>query len=198
MTSSEKDWIELEKEVSECRLCELARTRNKTVFGEGSRHADLLFIGEGPGRQEDLEGRPFVGPSGKLLTRIIEAGMKLSRAQVFITNLVKCRPTVNLEGNKDRPPNEQELKACAPYLLTQIRGIAPRVIVTVGGPATKFLLKSKQGITKLRGTWHDFQGIPVMPIYHPSYVLRNGGEKSPLKRDVWHDIRLVMDKLAHL
>jgi len=186
----------LEERYRSCELCKLSRTRSRVVFGEGNPEAELMFIGEGPGRQEDLTGRPFVGRSGELLTRIIEKGMGVERSRVYIANIVKCRPTVDLKFEKDRPPDAEELAACSPALLRQIEIIAPRVIVTLGGPSTKFLLDSRAGITALRGKWADFKGIPVMPTYHPSYVLRNGGDSSPLKKEVWHDIKLVMQKLG--
>lgn len=185
----------LRDEIGECARCKLAATRTSIVFGEGSPGARVMFVGEGPGRDEDLQGRPFVGRAGQLLTAIIEKGMKVSRADVYICNVVKCRPTVDMAFQRDRPPDEEEAGACGPFLLKQIEIIQPDVIVTLGNPSTKFLLKIKEGITKVRGRWHRFQGIPVMPTYHPSYVLRNGGDSSPLKRDVWDDIKKV---IAHL
>lgn len=177
-----------------CTRCRLAKTRKTVVFGEGSPTAKVMFIGEGPGATEDATGRPFVGRAGELLTRIIEKGMGIPRSEVYIANIVKCRPTVNQEMKKDRPPEPDEVEACTPFLLKQIELIAPRVIVTLGGPSTKFILGTKEGITKLRGKWAEFQNIPVMPTYHPSYVLRNGGDKSPLRKDVWEDIKLVMER----
>jgi DNA polymerase len=182
--------------VAECRQCRLHTTRTQTVFGEGNPRAEVLFIGEGPGRQEDLSGRPFVGRAGELLTRIIELGMGVPRSQVYIANIVKCRPTVDLKFERDRPPEPDEVAACSPYLIRQIELIRPRVIVTLGGPATKFLLATATGITRLRGRWAEYRGIPVMPTYHPSYVLRNGGDRSPLRKDVWHDIKLVLERLG--
>ena len=155
-----------------------------------------MFIGEGPGKTEDETGRPFVGRAGELLTRIIENGMGLSRQDVYIANVVKCRPTVDQKGVKDRPPDPEETAACSPYLIRQIELIKPEVIVTLGNPSTRFLLNTQIGITKLRGIWGEYRGIPLMPTYHPSYVLRNGGEKSPLRRDVWEDIKMVMEKLG--
>ncbi|MBE7436888.1 MAG: uracil-DNA glycosylase [Spirochaetales bacterium] len=186
----------LEERYRSCEHCKLSRTRTQVVFGEGNPEAELMFIGEGPGKQEDLTGRPFVGRSGELLTKIIEKGMGVERAAVYIANIVKCRPTVDLQFQKDRPPDAEEVAACSPVLLRQIEIIAPRVIMTLGGPATKFLLDTTTGITALRGKWAEFKSIPVMPTYHPSYVLRNGGDHSPLKKDVWHDIKLVMQKLG--
>ncbi len=185
----------LQQTADACVKCRLATTRKRVVFGEGNPQAELLFIGEGPGRQEDLTGRPFVGRSGELLTRIIENGMGVPRSTVYIANIVKCRPTVDMKMEKDRAPDPEEVACCSPYLLKQIELIAPRVIVTLGSPAAKFILKTDTGITKIRGRWHEFKGIPVMPTFHPSYVLRNGGEKSPLRKDVWEDIKLVMQKL---
>ncbi|MCS6983866.1 MAG: uracil-DNA glycosylase [Leptospiraceae bacterium] len=182
----------LRKEVSACVRCILHTTRTQTVFGEGNPHAKVMFIGEGPGKTEDLTGRPFVGRAGELLTRIIERGMKIPRSEVYIANIVKCRPTVDLAFQKDRPPTPEEVAQCSPFLERQIQLIKPKVIVALGGPAAKYLLKTELGITKLRGKWGWHGDIPVMPTYHPSYVLRNGGEESPLKKDVWEDIKKVM------
>ncbi len=182
--------------VAGCDSCRLHTARTRTVFGEGSASAQVMFIGEGPGRQEDLSGRPFIGRAGELLTRIIEQGMGVSRSQVFIANIVKCRPTVELRGQRDRPPEPDETAACSPYLQRQIDLIRPRVIVTLGGPATKFILNTTIGITRLRGKWGEYGGIPVMPTFHPSYVLRNGGDRSPLRREVWSDIQQVLHRLG--
>jgi DNA polymerase len=186
----------LKAEVSACRKCKLCTTRTQTVFGEGSYDAKVLFIGEGPGREEDLQGRPFVGRAGQLLSAIIEKGMKLPRESVFIANVVKCRPTIDLAMQKDRAPDEEEVLACGGYLRRQIELINPKVIITLGNPSTKFLLNPSQGITKIRGQWGLYNGIRVMPTYHPSYVLRNGGDTSPLKKDVWEDIKKVLAYLA--
>jgi len=186
----------LKEEVLSCRKCKLATTRNTVVFGEGDAAARIMFIGEGPGKQEDLTGRPFVGRAGELLTRIIENGMQMPRSDVFIANIVKCRPTVDLKMEKDRPPDAEEVACCSPYLREQIEIIAPDVLITLGGPSTKFICNTDVGITKLRGKWADYNGIPVMPTYHPSYVLRNGGDKSPLRRDVWEDIQKVLARVA--
>lgn len=179
-----------------CRRCRLASTRTKVVFGEGNPEAQVMFIGEGPGYSEDQSGRPFVGRAGELLTRIIERGMGVSREEVYIANIVKCRPTVDLKLQRDRPPEKEEVEACTPYLLEQIEIIRPRVIVALGGPATKFLLKTDSGITRMRGRFQEFMGIPVMPTFHPSYVLRNGGDSSPLRRQVWEDIKQVLEELG--
>jgi DNA polymerase len=182
--------------MGDCRRCKLAVTRTSIVFGEGNPAARVMFIGEGPGRDEDLQGRPFVGRAGVLLTAIIEKGMLVKREDVFIANVVKCRPTIDLAFERDRPPDDEETDACGGFLKKQIEIIAPQVIVTLGNPSTKFLLGIKEGITKVRGKWFSYNGIPVMPTYHPSYVLRNGGDSSPLKKDVWDDIKQVIVKLG--
>lgn len=185
----------LQEQAARCQACPLAATRRHVVFGEGDVDAPVMFIGEGPGRTEDETGRPFVGRSGALLTRIIEGGMQKPRSQVYIANIVKCRPTVDGLGRRDRAPDPAETAACTPFLVRQIELVRPRVIVALGSPAAKYLLGTTTGITRLRGVWGEYQGVPLMPTYHPSYVLRNGGEKSPLKKEVWSDIRQV---LAHL
>jgi DNA polymerase len=157
-----------------------------------------MFIGEGPGKDEDASGRPFVGRAGQLLTRIIENGLKLKREDVYIANVVKCRPTVDGLGQRDRPPSPDEIAACAPYLRQQIELVSPEVIVTLGNPATRFLLGTAEGITRLRGKWQSYNGIPVMPTYHPSFLLRNGGDagNTPHKREVWNDMKMVIEKLG--
>lgn len=187
---------DLSSAASVCTACKLSRTRSSVVFGEGSSAARIMFIGEGPGATEDATGRPFVGRAGELLTRIIEKGIGISRSEVYIANIVKCRPTVNQEMKKDRPPEPEETAACTPYLIRQIELIQPGAIVALGGPSAKFLLKTDEGITKLRGKWGEYRGVPVMPTFHPSYVLRNGGDKSPLRRLVWEDIKLVMQRVG--
>jgi DNA polymerase len=186
----------LEEEALQCDKCKLCTTRTRVVFGEGAPDADIMFIGEGPGKQEDLQGRPFVGRAGELLTRIIEKGIGVPRSRVYIANIVKCRPTVDLKFTRDRPPEPDEIESCTPYLLKQIEIIRPSVIVALGNPSTKFLLNTTTGITRMRGNWGEFEGVPVMPTYHPSYVLRNGGDKSPLRKDVWDDIKKVMERIG--
>lgn len=190
-----KGLVRLREEIGDCRRCRLSSTRNTIVFGEGSPEARVMFIGEGPGKDEDIQGRPFVGRAGQLLTAIIEKGMQMKREDVYICNIVKCRPTVDMAFQRDRPPDDEETSSCSGFLLAQIEIIRPEVIITLGNPSTRFLLNTKQGITKLRGTWHSYKGIPVMPTYHPSYILRNGGDASPLKRDVWEDIKKVLGAL---
>ncbi|OHD06667.1 MAG: uracil-DNA glycosylase [Spirochaetes bacterium GWD1_27_9] len=194
--SLKKDLLtQLFEENKNCQKCKLSTTRNKFVFGTGNPDAKIMFIGEGPGKEEDLQGLPFVGRAGELLTAIIEKGMLLKREDVFIANIVKCRPTLDMAGTRDRPPDREEVESCSWMLLKQIEVINPEVIITLGNPSTKFLLKTDEGITKIRGKFANFNGIPVMPTYHPSYILRNGGANSPLKKDVWEDIKQVLKLL---
>lgn len=173
---------EVAAEVAGCRRCPLHEKRNHTVFGEGDPAADLMFVGEGPGADEDRIGRPFVGRAGHLLDDIIEKGMGLRREQVFIANVVKCRPPGN------RNPEPAEIASCTPYLHAQIDLIRPKVIVALGKFAAQTLLESKSAISRLRGRFFDYRGIKLMPTFHPSYLLRNPGDK----RLVWEDIQQVM------
>ncbi len=191
-----KELEALKIQIADCCKCKLSTTRTNVVFGEGSADAEVMFVGEGPGKDEDIQARPFIGRAGLLLTAIIEKGMKYDRSSVYIANIVKCRPTADLAFKKDRPPDDDEVSACSVFLLKQIDIIKPKVIITLGNPATRFLLKTKLGITVMRGKWHYFNNIPVMPTYHPSYILRNGGDSSPLKKDVWSDIKQVLSYLA--
>ncbi len=177
---------EIRKEIGECTRCKLHRGRKSIVFGEGDPKAAIVFVGEGPGFEEDQQGRPFVGAAGLLLTDIIEKGMKIRRAEVYICNIVKCRPPGN------RNPEPDEVAACLGFVKQQIAVIKPKVIVTLGNVPTQNLLGTKQGITKMRGKWQEYEGIPVMPTFHPSYLLRSPGEKGK----VWEDIKLVMMKLG--
>lgn len=180
-----------ENEVRGCTKCELCHGRTQTVFGEGDPDADILFIGEGPGRDEDEQGRPFVGRSGDLLTKMIEA-MGLSREQVFIANVVKCRPPNN------RTPTPAEVGTCWDYLRRQIETIQPKAIVTLGGPAAKAVLDTKEGITRLRGTWHRYDGVnpavPVMPTFHPAFVLRQYTKENRAR--VWSDLQAVLKRVS--
>ncbi len=175
---------EIREELGECERCPLSKVRHRIVFGEGSPHADVLFVGEAPGSEEDQTGRPFVGKAGALLTRIIEKGMGLARAEVYIGNILKCRPPQN------RTPREEEVRACLPFLKKQIAAIRPRVIVSLGLPAARALLEAEGAMHRLRGKWQSFEGIPVMPTYHPAYVLRNYTVE--IRRQVWEDVREVM------
>lgn len=178
-----------------CRACELCAKRSTVVWGEGNLAADIMFIGEAPGRDEDLEGRPFVGRSGRLLTDIIEKGMKIPRSMVYITNVVKCRPP----GNRD--PKPDETTACFRYLERQIAVIAPKLIVAVGGVAGCHLLGLPPKSPGLRGVWRQFGDIPLRVIYHPSYLLRQrgsaqSGEHTRADRDTWEDVKAILERLA--
>ena len=175
-------------EMGECTRCKLHRGRTHIVFGEGNPKAEILFVGEGPGAEEDLQARPFVGRAGQLLTRIIEDGMKLRREDVYIANIVKCRPP----GNRD--PERDEVEACSPFLLRQIRAIGPRVIVALGRPATSTLLGRPVQITRVRGAWQEFHGIALMPTYHPAFVLRQYTERT--RREVWQDMKQVLERIG--
>lgn len=176
----------LRAHIGDCRRCKLATGRTHLVFGVGNPHAELMFVGEGPGRDEDLQGEPFVGRAGQLLTEIITKGMKLRRADVYIANVIKCRPPEN------RNPEPDEITSCLPFLARQIELINPRVIVALGTFASQTLLGVRTPITRLRGGWQDYRGIKVMPTLHPAYLLRNPNDK----RLVWEDIKLVMAELG--
>lgn len=167
--------------VESCQLCPLCETRSNVVFGDGSEDAKLVFVGEAPGSDEDRQGKPFVGRSGQKLTQIIEA-MGLSRSDVYITNVLKCRPPGN------RNPMPDEIRACEPYLIAQLQLIEPRVICALGTFAAQTLLRSDRRISRLRGQFHVYQGIKLMPTYHPAYILRN----PKFKRDVWNDVQMIM------
>jgi len=175
----------LRKEMSDCQRCELGKTRTCIVFGEGDPNAEVMFVGEAPGAEEDLSGRPFVGAAGRILTDIIELGMKIPRREVFIGNVVKCRPPEN------RDPDPEEVKECRGFLERQIEIIRPRVIVALGKHAAHLLMGSGEPISRLRGKWGEFQGLPVMPTYHPAYLLYNNSGK----REVWTDIKQVIQYL---
>ena len=173
----------LGRQALSCRGCPLCEQRTNVVFGEGDPHAQLMFIGEGPGFDEDRLGRPFVGKAGQLLDKMITA-MQFERAGVYICNVVKCRPPGN------RVPMPEEAEACLPYLRAQIALVSPQVIVLLGATAAHYLLGRQEGITRLRGRWLDYNGIPVMPTYHPAFLLR----KPEAKRDAWSDLQQVMAK----
>lgn len=171
----------LRAEIGDCQRCALAAGRTKIVFGTGDPCAELVFAGEGPGQEEDRQGLPFVGAAGKLLNRMIQA-MGYQRPEVYIANIVKCRPPNN------RNPEPDEIATCVPFLIRQIEIIAPRAIVALGGVATQTLLQTTEPVSRLRGRFHDLHGIPVMPTYHPAYLLRNAGAK----KMVWQDLQQVM------
>ncbi len=176
---------ELREILGECKRCPLHAGRNKVVFGEGSPRAELLFVGEGPGEDEDRIGRPFVGEAGRLLTRIIDA-MGLSRSDVYICNVMKCRPPRN------RNPEVPEIAACLPFLRRQIDLVKPKVICTLGRVAGEELLGKTFTVTRDRGAWYEYGGVPVMPTFHPAYLLRNPAAK----RHVWEDVQKVMKRLV--
>ena len=184
---------ELRERAMQCVKCaHLASTRTQVVFGVGSIDAELMFVGEAPGADEDAQGEPFVGAAGQLLTRMI-AAMGLTREKVFIANILKCRPHMPAGSSGNRKPTPEEMQTCIPYLHAQIDLIQPKVLVALGGTAMEGLL-GKTGITKLRGQWHTYRGTPLMPTYHPAYLLRN--QSFAEKRKVWEDLMAVMEKLA--
>lgn len=177
--------LKIRTDLGECTRCKLHTTRNKIVFGDGNPKAELVFIGEGPGHDEDMQGLPFVGRAGKLLTQMIEA-MGLQRKDVYICNVVKCRPPEN------RAPERDEVEQCSPFLLRQIDSIAPKVIVCLGSTAAQTVLETNRGISHFRGQWLEFRGRKLMATYHPAYLLRNPSAKS----EVWKDLQKVMAVLG--
>jgi uracil-DNA glycosylase len=177
--------LKVREDLGECTRCKLHSTRHKIVFGDGNPKAELVFVGEGPGADEDAQGLPFVGRAGKLLTQMIEA-MGLQRKDVYICNVVKCRPPEN------RQPEEDEVNTCSPFLLRQIDVIAPKVIVCLGAVAAKTLLQTHRGISQFRGEWLEFRGRKLLATYHPAYLLRNPAAKS----EVWKDLQKVMSVLG--
>jgi uracil-DNA glycosylase len=177
--------LKIRTDLGECTRCKLHKTRNNIVFGDGNPKAELVFVGEGPGHDEDVQGLPFVGRAGKLLTQMIEA-MGLQRKDVYICNVVKCRPPEN------RLPEKDEITPCSPFLLRQIDAIAPKVIVCLGACATQTLLETTRGISNFRGQWLEFRGRKLMATYHPAYLLRNPSAKS----EVWKDLQKVMAVLG--
>ena len=176
---------ELQAHLGDCRRCKLQSGRTHVVFGVGNRNAKLMFVGEGPGRDEDLQGEPFVGRAGQLLTDIITKGMGLRREDVYIANVVKCRPPQN------RNPEPDEVASCEPFLRKQIDLIRPEIIVALGKFAVQTLLQSRVPITRLRGNWHTYMGIKLMPTFHPAYLLRNPADK----KLVWEDIKKVIKEM---
>jgi DNA polymerase len=180
--------------IAGCTKCPLHQWRTRTVPGVGNPHPDIFFIGEGPGKDEDAQGIPFVGRAGQVLTRMISK-MGYTRDEVFIGNIVKCRPTVNNEGRRDRPPTPEEMEGCLPYLRKQIELMQPKVLVLLGNTALQGLFGFK-GITRRRGTWLEYDGIPTMPTFHPSFLLRNGGSSSEPFWQVWDDMCQVLKKLG--
>ncbi len=177
--------LKIREDIGDCTRCKLHKGRHKIVFGDGSSTADLVFVGEGPGADEDAQGLPFVGRAGKLLTQMIEA-MGLQRKDVYICNVVKCRPPQN------RAPEPDEVETCSPYLLRQIDVINPKAIVCLGAVAAKTLLQTTRGISQFRGEWQEWRGRRLMATYHPAYLLRNPAAKA----DVWKDLQKVMAELG--
>ncbi|HVO19129.1 MAG TPA: uracil-DNA glycosylase [Anaeromyxobacter sp.] len=172
-------------DLGDCTRCKLSAGRQRLVFGVGNPQAELVFVGEGPGEEEDRQGEPFVGRAGQLLTRMIEA-MGYERAEVYIANVVKCRPPGN------RNPEPEEIEACEPFLRAQLAAIRPRVIVALGKFAAQTLLRSSTPISRLRGRWHEYEGVKLMPTFHPAYLLRSPDEK----KKAWEDLQLVMKELG--
>ena len=186
-------FAELREKVLVCVKCpNLAASRKTVVFGVGNPDADLMFVGEAPGADEDEQGEPFVGKAGQLLTKIIET-MGLSRQQVYIGNILKCRPDTPGQSAGNRKPTPEEMATCIPWLHQQIDLIRPKVLVALGATAVEGLLGKTVGITRLRGNWQTYRGIPLMPTYHPAYLLRNQALSE--KRRVWEDMLAVMEKL---
>ncbi|HSR74644.1 MAG TPA: uracil-DNA glycosylase [Sulfurovum sp.] len=177
----------LKKQAMECHLCELSKTRHKVVFGEGDPNADILFVGEGPGSMEDSSGKPFVGRSGELLTKMIENVLHISRNDVYITNIVKCRPPNN------EIPTPTQAHTCQPYLMKQIELIKPKLIVALGATAYHYLTGDDTEISKVRGTIHQQNGYTVIPTYHPSYLLRNPSAKKEVFGDLLK-VKELMEK----
>ena len=181
---SEPGLKEVREELGDCKRCKLHRTRKTLVFGEGNEKAILLLVGEGPGYEEDIQGRPFVGKAGQLLTKILQS-IQLEREEVYIANIVKCRPPQN------RNPEPEEVQACRPFLLKQIQVLQPKIICALGSVAAQSLLQTGEKITALRGRSFDFDGIRVVPTYHPAYLLRNPERK----REVWEDMKRIAEWL---
>ncbi len=179
---------EVREELGDCRRCDLCHSRQNIVFGVGSERAGLLFVGEAPGHDEDLQGEPFVGKAGALLTRILENVMGLRREEVYIANLVKCRPPGN------RNPKEDEIKACNPFLLKQFAAIRPRLICALGAFAAQTLLCTDAKISQLKGKFYDYHGSRLFVSYHPAFLLRNPSKK----REVWEDFKLLKEEYDRL
>ena len=176
-------------DIGDCKRCRLHQGRNKIVFGSGNEQSPLVFVGEGPGADEDAQGFPFVGRAGQLLTQMIDntalkEGIRIQREDVYICNVVKCRPPEN------RTPEPDEMEICGQFLFRQLMAIQPRAVIALGGTAAKALLGTKEGVTKLRGKWHNWRDIPVMVTYHPSYLLRPYNQND--KREAWEDLKKVL------
>jgi DNA polymerase len=189
-----EDFEKLRLTVAACTKCpHLAASRHTVVFGVGNPQADLMFVGEAPGADEDMQGEPFVGRAGELLTRIIQT-MGFKRSDVFIANVLKCRPNMPAGVSGNRPPTPEEMETCLPYLRKQIELIEPKIMVALGGVAMRGLFGKTEPMGQMRGRWHTFGSIPVMPTYHPSYLLRNQAISE--KRRVWEDMLQVLERLG--
>jgi uracil-DNA glycosylase family 4 len=175
---------DVRKELGDCKRCKLHRTRRTIVFGEGNEKASLMLIGEAPGYDEDIQGKPFVGKAGQLLTKILQS-IHLPREEVYITNIIKCRPPQN------RNPEPEEIQSCNPFLVKQITAVQPKIICALGSFSAQTLLKTNTKITGLRGRFFDLEGIKVIPTYHPAFLLRNPDRK----RDVWEDVKKIAEWL---
>lgn len=187
LMKSKKELLQqLQASLGECERCRLSKGRTKLVFGEGNAEARLVVVGEAPGRDEDVQGRPFVGRAGQLLTKMLQNGMGMARQDVYICNVCKCRPPEN------RAPQADEMSTCEPFLKQQLAIIQPEAIIAMGNCAVKSLMKTTTGITRLRGRFTDYEGIPLMPTYHPAYLLRYPGKKS----ECWEDLKKVMNLLG--
>lgn len=181
--------LKISADIGDCKRCRLCEGRNKIVFGSGNEKASLVFVGEGPGADEDAQGFPFVGRAGQLLTQMIEGtaskeGIKVTRPDVYICNVVKCRPPEN------RAPQPDEMEICGQFLFRQLMAIQPKAICALGATAAKAVLGTKEGVTKLRGNWHTWNNIPVMVTFHPSYLLRPYNQNA--KREAWEDLKKVL------
>ena len=177
---------DVRQQLGNCTRCPLCEGRSQIVFGDGNPDASLMFIGEGPGQEEDRRGLPFVGRAGELLTRMIERGLEISRSEVYICNIVKCRPPNN------RTPKPQEVATCKPFLDGQIDAVRPRAIVALGRPSTSLLLGREVSITRVRGTWQEYRGIPLMPTFHPAFLLRQYTPEN--RRLVWEDLKKALER----
>jgi DNA polymerase len=192
LTGGERLWgdtptlEEVRNALGDCTRCGLSKGRAQIVFGDGNPEADLMFIGEGPGAEEDRRGLPFVGRAGELLTQMIEKGLGVPRSSVYICNIVKCRPPQN------RTPLADEASTCRPFLDGQISAVRPRVIVALGKPAASLLLGRDVAITRVRGTWHEYRGVPLMPTFHPAFILRQYTPQN--RRLVWEDLKAALDR----
>ena len=198
ITDIDSAWQELREKVERCTKCGLCKTRHNTVFGEGPRNCRCVIIGEAPGEDEDKEGRPFVGRAGQLLTNILEKGGGIPRDSVYIMNVLKCRPPDKIKTN--RPPTDNEKIACSEYLEAQLALLHPDIVVTMGNTPTQWLMKTKEGITNLRGKWLKWRGIWLFPMFHPSYLLRNESNTSETgpKYLTWLDVKELKAKLDSL